>query len=124
MSLRQFTSESYSEGGRGAAWQDLIGTLGLRSTFPPQALDGHATATLRGSPDGISIARLAAGPQTLTSFSQRADLPLLLLMHEDGATLLAEGSRRPIAAGELAMLPGRANGRSSSTGTFAPRPCL
>ena len=105
MSLRQFTSESYSEGARDAAWQDLIGMLGLRSTFPPQALDGHATASLRGSPDGISIARLAAGPQTLTPFPQRADLPLLLLMHEDGASLLAEGSRRPIAAGELAMLP-------------------
>ena len=105
MSLRHFTSESYSEGGRGAAWQDLIGTLGLRTTFPPHARDGHATAALRGSPDGIGLARLAAGPQTLAPIPQRADLPLLLLMHADGATLLADGSRRPIAAGELALLP-------------------
>ena len=105
MSLRHFTSESYSEGGRRTAWQDLIGTFGLRSTFPQHALDGHATAALRGSPDGVSLAHLTAGPQTLAPFAQRADLPVLLLMLADGATLMADGSRRPIAAGELALLP-------------------
>ncbi len=105
MTLRHFTSESYPEGGRGAAWQDLIGTLGLRSTLPPHGLVVHATATLRGSPDGTSIARLSAGPQTLTSLQQRADLPLLLRLPEDGATLMVDGCHRPVAAGELLILP-------------------
>ena len=105
MHLRHFTSESYPEGGRDAAWQDLIGRFGLRSTFPPHGLMVHATATLRGSPDGISIAKLAAGPQMLTPLQQRADLPLLLGIPEDGAVLLVDGSRRPVAGGELLILP-------------------
>lgn len=106
MSVRQFSSESYSAGARQEAWQDVLATLGLRSTLAVHEHSPHATATLRGSPEGVVVARLAAGAQTISPLLRRADLPLALIFAEEGAALkTADGARRPIGAGAFALLP-------------------
>ena len=62
MSIHPFTSESYSEGDRTEAWQDVLGGFGLRSQ-PMSAMHGeHATALSRASLDGVGLMRFAAAP--------------------------------------------------------------
>jgi acetamidase/formamidase/AraC-like DNA-binding protein len=102
--LRQFTCESYSGADRQAAWQQTLGALGLRSTSLATAYSLHATASRRDC-DGIVVARLAAGPQTLSPLRQEADLPLVLLSLEDGAALKASGSRQSLPVRDLVVLP-------------------
>jgi len=104
MSVRQFTSESYSERDRHEAWQDILRALGVRSTLLPAVHSLHATAFHRAS-DGVVLARLAAGPQTVSPLRQNPDLPLILVSLEDGATLRTDGSRQTLAAGDLVVLP-------------------
>ena len=105
MSVCEFTSESYSAPDRLAAWQESLGALGLRSSFVKAAHSLHATAFRRESPDGVIVARLGAGPQVLSPAPQNADLPLILISLEEGATLKAGGSRRALCAGDIAVLP-------------------
>lgn len=107
MSVCEFTSESYSETDRYAAWQDLLNAFGLRSTFLPTAHALYANASHRNSSEGIVIAKLAAGAQTLSPLPHHADLPLVLLALEDGATLKIGGSRQPVPVGDLVVLPRR-----------------
>ena len=110
MSVCEFTSESYSAPDRLAAWQDSLGALGLRSSFVKAAHGLHATAFRRESPDGVIVARLGAGPQTLSPAPQSADLPLILMSLEEGAALkvgrhapcaLRRRYRRAAAAGSV-----------------------
>ena len=62
MSIQPFTSESYCEGDRTEAWQDVLSGFGLRSS-PMSALHGeHATALSRASQDGVGFMRFAAAP--------------------------------------------------------------
>ncbi len=105
MSVCEFTSESYSAPDRLAAWQDSLGALGLRSSFVKAAHGLHATAFRRESPDGVIVARLGAGPQTLSPAPQSTDLPLILLPLEEGATLKVGGTRHAFCAGDIAVLP-------------------
>ncbi|HVZ53267.1 MAG TPA: acetamidase/formamidase family protein [Pseudolabrys sp.] len=105
MSVCAFTSESYSAPDRIAAWQDSLGALGLRSSYLAAAHGLHATAFRRESPDGVIVARLGAGPQTLSPASQNADLPLILMSLEEGAALKAGDARHALCAGDLAVLP-------------------
>lgn len=107
MSLQQFTSEAYSERHRTAAWQDVLGAFGLRSVAGPQQHRLHATATLRGEPDGVLAARLKAGEHTLMPLAQKAELPLLLRLEEEGSTLHLDGAQLPVPAGALVLLPRR-----------------
>ena len=103
MSVRAYTSESYSESDRPAAWQDVLGEVGLRSVAPVSH-GGHATAMCRAA-DGIAVARFAAGPQVVAPLKQRADLPIVLLPLEDGIALKAGGSHQIIPAGHPVVLP-------------------
>ena len=105
MSVCEFTSESYSAPDRLAAWQNSLGALGLRSSFVKAAHGLHATAFRRESPDGVIVARLGAGPQTLSPAPQSTDLPLILLPLEEGATLKVGGTRHAFCAGDIAVLP-------------------
>jgi acetamidase/formamidase/AraC-like DNA-binding protein len=105
MSIHPFTSESYSEGDRTEAWQDVLGGFGLRSS-PMSALHGeHATALSRASLDGVALMRFAAGPQVFSALPRRADLPIILLPAEDGAVLKAAGSQQSVPASRIVMLP-------------------
>lgn len=105
MSVCEFTSESYSAPDRLAAWQDSLGALGLRSSFVKAVHSLHATARRRESPDGVIVARLGAGPQTLLPAPRSADLPLVLMSLEEGAMLKADGKRHALCAGDIAVLP-------------------
>jgi acetamidase/formamidase/AraC-like DNA-binding protein len=103
MVLRAFTSESYSGDDRSAAWQDVLGAVGLQS----QALGphgGHATAVSRDAP-GLVLARFAAGPQHIGAARQRAELPLVLLPQDDGIALKMGGVHQIVPAGHLLVLP-------------------
>ncbi len=111
MSVRRFTSESYPNGERRAAWQDLVGALGLRADLSSSTEDAHATGSLRGEPDGITVARLAAGRQALAALPRRTGPPLLLVPQEASASLVLGGERRRVAAGRVALLPRPGEGR-------------
>jgi acetamidase/formamidase/AraC-like DNA-binding protein len=104
MSVRQFTSESYSQKARHEAWQDILIEFGLRSTRPAE-LSGHASAALRASSDGVVVGRLAASPQVLSAIPRRSALPLLLVPLENDGQLTLGAVSRPVLAGELALLP-------------------
>ena len=108
MSVQQFTSEAYSDVHRAVAWQDVLGALGLRSVSRPAQYGSYATAMLRGTPDSVIAARLTAGEQTIMPLAQRADLPLLLTVQEDGSTLRSKGAQVPVPANALLLLPRRA----------------
>ncbi len=105
MSLCGFTSESYAATDRQAAWQDILGAFGLRSTSLAPAHSLHAMSTRRGSSDGMVIGRIAAGAQTVSALPQKPDLPLVLLSLEAGAALETAGTRQPLAPGDLIVLP-------------------
>jgi len=105
MSIHPFTSESYSEGDRTEAWQDVLGGFGLRSQ-PMSAMHGeHATALSRASLDGVGLMRFAAAPQVFSPLPRRADLPILLLPTEDGTILKTSGSQQGVPAGRIILLP-------------------
>ena len=105
MNFRRFTSEAYPAGTREDAWQDVLGVLGLRSARDCHAHAPHATASLRGRPETVLVARLTAGAQHLSPSSRRAGLPLLLIFDEEGAVLETGAAQRPIEVGKLVLLP-------------------
>lgn len=105
MSIRPFTSETYSEDDRGAAWQDVLSTFGLQTAPLSPLHDRHVTALSRAASDTIGLMRFAAAPQSLSPLQQRSDLPILLLPAEGGAVLKTEGAQQLISAGHLVMLP-------------------
>jgi acetamidase/formamidase/AraC-like DNA-binding protein len=106
MSIVPFTSESYPEEDRPAAWQDVLGTVGLRSAALSGSQSGHANALHRVS-DGMVVARLAAGPQVLSSSKQYADLPIVILPAGDGVALKTSSAHHIIPAGHFIVLPRR-----------------
>src|SRR3984885_15254270 len=107
MNIQPFTSESYCEGDRTEAWQDVLSGFGLRSS-PLSAMHGeHATALSRAALDGVGLMRFAAAPQVFSARPRRAELPIILLPTEDGAVLNAGGSPQNVAAGRVILLPRR-----------------
>jgi acetamidase/formamidase/AraC-like DNA-binding protein len=105
MSLRPFSSESYSEGERPAAWRDVLQAVGLQPTAATATHHGHATAVHR-SLDGIALARLSAGAQAISPLSHGAgDQPLVVLPIEDGVVLKTGAHHQIVAAGHLLLLP-------------------
>src|SRR3954468_21152290 len=66
MSLRPYTSESYSESDRPEAWRDVLQSLGLQPAIATATHAGHATAVRRSS-WGVTLGRLSAGPQAVSS---------------------------------------------------------
>lgn len=104
MSVRPFTSESYSEEDRPEAWQDLLAAVGLRSAAQAAFQIGHATALYRAG-EGVVVARFAAGPQVVSPLRQGSELPVVLLPVEDGIALEVRGSHRIVPSGYFLLLP-------------------
>jgi acetamidase/formamidase/AraC-like DNA-binding protein len=105
MTLRPYTSESYSEGERPEAWRDVLASIGLRPTAVTTIHAGHATA-VRRSFQGVTLARLSAGPQSVSANGDRAlDHPLVLLPMEDNVALKTVAGHQIVAAGHLILLP-------------------
>lgn len=104
MSVRRFTSESYPDGERRGAWQEVLGTLGLVTTTLTTAPNAHAGATLRGAADRLVLARLASGPQTLSAVA-RPGGPPVLVMPLEAAILESSGARRSVETGDGVLLP-------------------
>ena len=105
MSFRPFTSESYSEGDRLEAWRDVLSAVGLQPSPGSAVHTGHATASRRNA-DGVVLARLAAGSQTVSPLSHPAgDMPIMLLPTEDGVTLRTATGHQIISIGHLLLLP-------------------
>ncbi|WP_441240732.1 acetamidase/formamidase family protein [Tardiphaga sp. 768_D3_N2_1] len=105
MSLRPFTSESYSEDDRPEAWRDVLTSIGLQPTAATTTHHGHATA-VRRTFEGIALAKLSAGAQAISPLSDLAsDHPLVLLPLEDGVALKTAAGHQIVAAGHLLLLP-------------------
>jgi acetamidase/formamidase/AraC-like DNA-binding protein len=105
MSFCPFTSESYSEDDRLEAWRDVLSAVGLQPSAGSPVPTGHATASRRNA-EGVVLARLAAGPQTVSPLSQLVDdMPILLLPIEDGVTLRTATGHQIISTGQLLLLP-------------------
>jgi acetamidase/formamidase/AraC-like DNA-binding protein len=105
MSLRPFSSESYSEGERPEAWRDVLKSVGLQPTAAASTHHGHATAVHRAF-EGIALARLSAGAQAISAAPDAAgDQPLVVLPLEDGVVLKTAGGHQIVAAGHLLLLP-------------------
>ncbi len=108
MSLRPFTSESYSEDDRPEAWRDVLSSIGLQPTAATTTHHGHATA-VRRTFEGIALAKLSAGAQAISPLSDLAsDHPLVLLPLEDGVG--AEDGRRTSDRGRWASAAAAAQG--------------
>ncbi|MCK0198526.1 acetamidase/formamidase family protein [Ancylobacter sp. 6x-1] len=105
MTLQPFSSESYSEDVRPAAWLELLGGFGLAAGQPRGGMPIHATALSRLSSVGVRFGRLAAGPQTIAASPQRADLPLLLVPLDGGAALRTCEEQQILSAGQAVLLP-------------------
>ncbi|KZD22159.1 acetamidase/formamidase family protein [Tardiphaga robiniae] len=105
MSLRPFTSESYSEDDRPEAWRDVLSSIGLQPTAATTTHHGHATA-VRRTFEGIALAKLSAGAQAISPLSDLAsDHPLVLLPLEDGVGLKTVAGHQIVAVGHLLLLP-------------------
>lgn len=105
MSLRPFTSESYSEGDRPEAWRDVLEAIGLQPTVAATTHRGHATA-VRRTFEGIALARLSAGTQAVSPLADLAgDHPLVLLPIDDGVALRTSAGHQIVAVGHLLLLP-------------------
>src|SRR5258708_33405673 len=105
MSFRPFTSESYSEDDRLQAWRDVLRAVGLQLSAASTVHAGHATASRRNA-EGVVLARLAAGSQTVSPLQNLADdMPIVLLPIEDGVTLKTSAGHQIISIGHLLLLP-------------------
>src|SRR4051812_14774333 len=105
MSFRPFTSESYPEGDRLEAWSDVLGAVGLRPSAGSTVHTGHATASHRKA-EGIVLARLAAGSQTISALPHYADdMPIVLLPTDEGLALRTSAGHQIISAGKILLLP-------------------
>ncbi|MET0968002.1 MAG: acetamidase/formamidase family protein [Tardiphaga sp.] len=105
MSLRPFSSESYSEGDRPEAWRNVLHSVGLQPTAATTTHHGHATAVHRAF-EGVALARLAAGAQAVSPVPHvTGDHPLVVLPREDGVVLKTSGGHQIVAAGRLLLLP-------------------
>ena len=107
MSFRPFTSESYSEDDRPEAWRDVLRAVGLQQFAAAAASGGYATASRRHA-EGIVLAKLAAGSQTISPLASLADdMPLLLMPIDEGVALRTGAGHQIISAGQLLLLPRR-----------------
>jgi acetamidase/formamidase/AraC-like DNA-binding protein len=107
MSFRPFTSESYSEDDRPEAWRDVLNAVGLQPGSDKGLYRGHATASRR-SAEGVALARLSAGSQTIAPLTPAADdLPIVLLPIEEGVALRTQSGHQIVAVGHLLLLPRR-----------------
>ncbi|WP_099558832.1 acetamidase/formamidase family protein [Hartmannibacter diazotrophicus] len=104
MNIQQFISESYPEGAREEAWRDVLRIFALQSDLPPDGPGFFATAMLRGAADGVMVARLTAGPQSLSPIIARAELPLIVIPTEEGALLRLGANSQPVAPTEFMVL--------------------
>ena len=103
MGIRPFTSESYAEVDRPAAWADVLGVVGLRPASSSIHY-GHATALYRRG-GSVVLARLTAGSQILSAIKRPTDVPLIVVPLEDGLVLRSGGTHHIVPVEHVAVLP-------------------
>ena len=107
MSFRPFTSESYSEDARPEAWRDVLSAVGLQPSVATNIHRGYAIASHRHA-EGIVLANLSAGLQTVSPLRNLAgDIPLVLMPTENDAVLKTGTGHQIVPAAHLLLLPRR-----------------
>ena len=105
MDLCQFTSESYPEHARAEAWQHVLAALGLRSSLLAGGSAG-SIAVWREGADGVSVARLSAAAQVLSSSGQRRlALPLFVLAIDGELSVKTGSALQSVGVGDALVLP-------------------
>lgn len=101
LDLSRFTTESYPEAARAAAWADAVDQLGWRASSVTWKQKLHGTSTARASSGGFVFAALSSVPQTLELKNAPGD-SLTIVLHLDGdATLLAGDRRERVAVRDV-----------------------
>jgi acetamidase/formamidase/AraC-like DNA-binding protein len=101
MQIRQFVSEAHSRGTRGQAWQDSLASIGVQSA----GLQDFAAASMRGEADGMVLARLTVGAQTLSPLAGRPRLPIVLLSLDEAINVTLPSDVLTVDPGSLVILP-------------------
>ncbi|WGD32209.1 acetamidase/formamidase family protein [Ancylobacter sp. WKF20] len=109
MNAEPFTSESYAEGARERAWQEVLGGFGLQALGARSGTPSHARALSRLSALGVRLGTLSADAQSLRPLAGRAGLPLLLMPVETTLVLTLAGETQIVPAGHAVLAP-RAGG--------------
>ncbi len=119
MDLLRFTTESYAEVDRLRAWSEALDRLGLRCGTPLGAgRPLHGTITSRRSASGFELIALAAFAQTVEFKVDGADSLVIVLHLDGGVTLVADGVRAPIAAGDIIYASSRDEAHLAFTSDF------
>ncbi len=105
MQIRQFVSEAHSRGTRGQAWQDSLASIGIRSDVQPAGLQNFAAASMRGEADGLVLARLTVGAQTLSPLAGRPRLPIVLISRDEAINVTLPLDVLTVEPGSLVILP-------------------
>jgi acetamidase/formamidase/AraC-like DNA-binding protein len=105
MQIRQFVSEAHSRGTRGQAWQDSLASIGIRSDVQHAGLQDFAAASMRGEADGLVLARLTVGAQTLSPLAGRPRLPIVLLARDEAINVALPSDVLTVEPGSLVILP-------------------
>lgn len=105
MNAEPFTSESYAEGARERAWQEVLGGFGLQALGARSGTPSHARALSRLSALGVRLGTLSADAQSLRPLAGRGGLPLLLLPVETTLALTLAGETQIVPAGHVVLAP-------------------
>ncbi|HUK59913.1 MAG TPA: helix-turn-helix domain-containing protein [Stellaceae bacterium] len=106
MTSCDLSAEVFSGDHRAEAWKTALTPFLL--AIKHREDDGHLRACARSvvSPSGISFARIASGPQELSSIVPRSEMGVWLALHLDGrGRLAAEGEIHELAPGDIAFGP-------------------
>lgn len=105
MELVRFTTDSYPETARCAAWSDAIAPLGWHvvSLAPQSKLYGMSEYGVSAS--GYGFASLASTSQTIQRQPSRDDALTIVLLMDGEATLQTEGRNAPLNARDIVFVP-------------------
>lgn len=106
MDRAHFSTESYAHDQRGPAWQARLLDARLHFRSPSSREPLHGTLLTHRTPGGIELSVIAATPQ-IVSAKAGGERGFLVVMWLDGeAELSCNGNSEPLAAGDIACVPG------------------
>ncbi|PLZ00146.1 AraC family transcriptional regulator [Burkholderia sp. WAC0059] len=100
-----FTTESYPEAERRAAWCEALGRLGLRAQTFDRTRAPHGTIRSLTTVGGFCLSAVVSVAQTVEFCAAEADGLVIAQIVDGAATLAGAGRREPVANGELVFLP-------------------